>query len=213
MRLILITLSFLFSAEIFAQNRITTKILTLKNATAADTARIKAAFKYIESVVNKTDFRSKVLNMTYKMGNKTYSGYTQTTDTPQEILDTILQADENFSGGTSGVMDMFLEMYYEYNGAVGYTYANDPYVYMNRWVQSSYTPMETAGNLFHEWLHKLGHTHSYEWTQDRADSVPYKIGYLIRDMAAQEASKGDPVLKEMMKKSFEGRAFDECAHH
>lgn len=203
MRLALLVFALFFSVQSFAQTRIKTNVLNLRYATAKDKTRNAAAFKHIESIVNNESFRSKILNLTY----------TQTTTTPEEILASILKAEENFSGGTRGVIDMFLEMYYEEEGAIGFTYANDPYVYLNRWVQSSYTPMETAGNLFHEWLHKLGHTHSFEWTEDRKDSVPYKLGYLLRDMAVEEASKGDPLMKEMMSKSFDSRGLEECSHY
>lgn len=202
MKFTFLTLIMLISGITFAQTRITTNMMSLRYATASDKLRVKTAFRYIESVVNKNSFRAQVLNATY----------TQTTSTPEEVLSSIIRGEENFPGGKPGVMDMYLEMYYEVDGAVGYTYANDPYVYMNRWVQSSYSPMETAGNLFHEWLHKLGHTHTYEWTEDRKESVPYKIGYLVRDMAIEEASKGDPLLKELMKKSFDSKAFENCSH-
>ena len=41
------------------------------------------------------------------------------------------------------------------------------------------TILDAAGNLFHEWLHKLGYTHSSSSTPTRPYSVPYAVGYMM----------------------------------
>jgi hypothetical protein len=45
--------------------------------------------------------------------------------------------------------------------------------------QHSGQPHEVAGNLAHEWTHKLGFGHE---SAAEHDSVPYGIGYIVREM-------------------------------
>jgi hypothetical protein len=47
-----------------------------------------------------------------------------------------------------------------------------------------YTPYQVAGNLTHEWLHKLGFDHDVASTPARPYSVPYAVGYILRDLAS-----------------------------
>ena len=188
----------LLSSSVYAQT-LKVNVLGLRGAKQADKTRINKALVLVEKVVNQKSFRDIVLNSTY----------TQTDLSPQTILDSILLAQENFAGGKKQVIDLFMEMYYEVDGSIGYTYSSDPYFYMNRWYHAGYSPMQTAGNIFHEWLHKLNHEHSFEWTEDRKDSVPYKLGYLVADMASDIESKGDPIAKQILLKSFQ----HDCNHH
>lgn len=189
---------FLASTALSAQT-LKVNVMSLRGATKTDRTRINKALGYIEKIVNSQSFRGKVLSSTY----------TQTTKSAEQILGSILLAKENFAGGSQHVIDLNMEMYYEVDGSIGYTYSSDPYFYMNRWYHADYTAMQTAGNIFHEWLHKLDHEHSYEWTEDRKDSVPYKLGYMVADMASDLAAKGDPLAKELMLKSFQV----DCNHH
>jgi hypothetical protein len=189
----------LFATTALYAQTLKVNVLSLRLATKTDRARVNKAVALIGKVINQQSFRDLIKA----------SSYTQTDSTPQEIYDSIILAQENFSGGKPHVMDLNMEMYYEEDGAIGYTNVSDPYFYMNRWVQASYTPMQTAGNIFHEWLHKLGHRHTYEWTEDRKDSVPYKLGYIVADLASDIESKGDPLAKQLMLKSFH----QDCNQH
>ena len=58
---------------------------------------------------------------------------------------------------------------------VGYTSQGTPEITMNRSFFDGYTPAEIAGNMAHEWMHKLGFEHDFRATARRPDSVPYAV--------------------------------------
>jgi hypothetical protein len=45
-----------------------------------------------------------------------------------------------------------------------------------------YTPAEVAGNVFHEWTHKLGFGHDSRYSVSRNSSVPYALGYIMEEL-------------------------------
>ena len=210
------TMLFLFallSLNAFAQD-LSVNVIEFTNATNVDRYRVDRAMELIHQVVNSEDFRNRILNMTYKLPGSDLprKGYTQTNHTPKKILENIIKAEENYPGGKPQQMDLFLDMFYEESTTIGYTDWNDKYVHMNRYFHDAYTPVQTSGNLFHEWLHKLSYDHSVNYNDSRPHSVPYKIGYLMADMAAELESHGDLLAKEMMLKSFT-EAMDNCSHN
>jgi hypothetical protein len=194
MKMIFAISTLLFSLTSLAQN-LKINVLALTGADASDERRIYGALKLIEDVVNTEEFRTRVLDMSYKIGKSTYKGYSQTDSSPEEVLNSILLAKENFAGGRESEIDLFLDMYYKRNSTIGYTGPKDKFIHMNRYFHSRYTSLETAGNIFHEWLHKIGHGHSQRHNDFRPHSVPYKIGKLMIEMAAEVESGGNSVLK------------------
>lgn len=187
----------LISLPLYAQN-FETNLLELRGATDVEETRIRASLELIKEVVQSDEFRSRVKNMTYKIGKRTYKGFSQTNLSPEAILDSIYEAQENFSGGSVGVMDLNLEMYEEASSTIGYTDSNDPFVHMNRYHHNAFTVVETSDNIFHEWLHKINHEHSFRRNKYRDHSVPYKLGDLVSEMVAEKMSNGDPMLKSML---------------
>ena len=49
--------------------------------------------------------------------------------------------------------------------------------------RSSWTPVDVAANMAHEWVHKIGFGHDYYYTEDRPYSVPYAIGNIVAEVA------------------------------
>jgi hypothetical protein len=178
MKKIFVILLLLNSVASFA-NPLKVNVLGLKGADGRDEDRIQRALSIINDVVNSEEFRSQILNMKYSIGNRSYAGYSQTTSTPEQVLAKILEATENFSGGEKHSIDLFLEMYYERSSTVGYTSPKDKVIHMNRYFHANYTAEEAAGNIFHEWLHKVGFNHSKRNNAERPHSVPYKLGKLL----------------------------------
>lgn len=188
-------------------------VLALTDASPEDEIRVNRAVELVTDIVNDENFRREILNMSYKIGNKTYKGYTQTSLTPKRILDTIIEARENFVGGQDGVMDLNMDMYYEQSTTIGYTSRTDRFFHMNRYHHQNYTPFKTAGNIFHEWLHKINHGHSQNNNEQRPHSVPYKLGYLIATKAAESMAHGDPILLKMYQENFEDGFNEDCMLH
>jgi hypothetical protein len=213
MKLLFFFAAFLCAFQALAQGQISTKILALTGATKRDRTRIYRAVELIETVVNTPEFESRLLDMNYTVEDVTTPGYSQTPLSPQEILASIHEAKENFSGGSPGVIDLKMDMYYEESDTIGYTSVEDPFFHMNRYFHYDYTATQTSGNIFHEWLHKLGHKHTFDVTPDRKHSIPYKLGYLMADMTAEVEAQGDPVLKSVLLGNFLERSFEQCSSH
>lgn len=72
-----------------------------------------------------------------------------------------------------------VEMYYKNNNVVGYRTPPAPDIYTNRKYHQGATACARASNLFHEWSHTVGYTHSYKATKTRPRSVPYSINAAV----------------------------------
>lgn len=179
------------------------QLLTLTNATASEEQKIKSALRLIKKVVNSSEFREAVLSMRYRVWGRSYRGFAQTSDSAETVLKKILQAEENFSGGSASSIDLNLDMYYEESDTVGYTNPDDPFMHMNRYIHDSYSAAQTAGNIFHEWLHKINYGHSFYGMPQRPHSVPYKLGDLLATMAAKIESEGDLIRFAMLKQRID----------
>ncbi len=153
--------------------------LSFYNTSAAQEAKFLKALDIIKEVVATEEFRTKVLNFTYN-GKKTFvdnGGFTNA-----QIYQKILDGAETLQPGKDNEMDMEVQIYTASNSTVGYTYPNSKRIWVNTKFFNSYTAEGVARNLFHEWLHKLGFTHSSSYNTARNSSVPYGIGSIIGDI-------------------------------
>lgn len=200
----------LFPILAVAQN-LEVNILDFTNATEEEVSRVDRSLSLVQQVVNTQKFRETVLSMKYRAWGRTYQGFSQTSLSAGEVLESILEANENFSGGSAGVIDLNLDMYYEVSSTVGYTNQDDPYVHLNRYHHQHYSAVESAGNLFHEWLHKIGHGHSRYGTRSRPHSVPYKLGSVVAEMVAEIESKGNQNMKSQLVEQFNRGFHQHCS--
>lgn len=152
---------------------------TLFKFETQDEIKVKKAFAIIKKVVASAEFRNRVINFTYQ-GKKTYVDNEGLSN--EQIYQKLLDASEELIPGDDHQMDVELELYYSSKNTVGYTYANVSKIWMNTKYFDPYTPSEVAGNVFHEWTHKLGFGHSSSYSTARDSSVPYAIGYIMRDL-------------------------------
>jgi hypothetical protein len=159
-------LSFGFNVEMF-------------NFTGAQEDKYNQAIAIVKKVVATDAFRTKILNHTYN-GKKIFVDNRGRTN--KQIYQSILDAAETLQPAKNNIMDVGVKMYYENNSVVGWTNGSITYINVNRKYFDQYDPNEVAGNLFHEWMHKLGYGHSSSATPSRPYSVPYAVGYLIRDI-------------------------------
>lgn len=152
----------------------------MSNFSKTQEDKVMDAFELIKKVVASDEFKSKVLNKTYN-GKKQFVQNNGLTNS--QIYKKILEASEKLTPGKNNTMDLVLTTYYTEANVIGYTKASIKTIYMNRRYLSTFQPYQVAMNLFHEWLHKLGFGHDYESTTRRPHSVPYAIGYIVRDLA------------------------------
>lgn len=153
--------------------------ISLMNFTASQTAKYNAAVAIVKKVVRTESFRKKVLNFIYA-GKKQFANNNGLTNS--QIYQSILNAAEKLKPAKNNTMDLGVKMYYANNSVVGYTNPSITYINVNTKFFNSYAANQVAGNLFHEWLHKIGYDHDSSSTSRRPYSVPYAIGYIVRDL-------------------------------
>ncbi len=137
----------------------------------------------IEAIFNSEEFRQKVLLFRY-------DGVEQFADNKgmsnQEIYDRLMTGAEVLNGVVDVQMDIDITLYRSSwfgRNTIGYTTADSPKIYSNTRFFYDFTPADIAGNWTHEWVHKMGFGHDRRSTAKRPYSVPYAIGYIVRDMA------------------------------
>lgn len=162
--------------------------VSLVNFNPEQEAKIHQASELIKQVIALKEFKDAVLNYTYQ-GKKQFfdnGGYSNT-----QVYQKILNAAEMLTPAKNNTLDTEVELYYNTHNTIGYTYPNTRRIWMNTKYFNRYTPVEVAGNLSHEWLHKLGFEHATAWSESRDHSVPYAVGYLIERLARQIYNSGN----------------------
>ncbi len=141
--------------------------------------KVEKAIDIIKRVIATAEFRAHVINFTYD-GKKNFVDNQGLSN--EQIYMKLLKGAENLVPGDDYEMDLELELYYSSKSTVGYTYANTVKIWMNTKFFNTFTPSQVAGNIFHEWTHKLGFEHASSYSISRDSSVPYGLGYLMRDL-------------------------------
>lgn len=154
----------------------------LVNFSRSQEDKVQKTIELIKEIVASEEFKNKILNKTYK-GKKQFvdNGGLSNAQIYQKILD---GRELMTNLGKNNRMDVELELYRDTNSTtIGYTFPSVVRIWMNRKYFDKFLPYQVADNMVHEWLHKLGFKHSQEMNAARPHSVPYWIGYLVRDMA------------------------------
>lgn len=144
--------------------------------TADQEEKYNKAIEIVKLVVATEKFRNDILNFTYN-GQQAFIDNRGRTN--GQIYQSILDAAETLQPLKNNTMDVEVELYYANNTVVGYTSSGTRRIWVNTKFFNSYMENSVAGNLFHEWLHKLGYTHDAAATPTRPYSVPYAIGYMM----------------------------------
>lgn len=141
--------------------------------------KLYKAIDIIKKVVATEEFRNRVINFTYQ-GKKEFVDNKGMTN--EQIYQALLDGREDLKPEIDNEMDLELQLYYSWRDTVGYTTPGEMRIYMNTKFFNPYTPSEVAGNVFHEWTHKLGFDHAQSYSVSRDSSVPYALGYLIEEL-------------------------------
>lgn len=151
----------------------------LYNFERLDEDKLLKAIEIIKKVIATKEFRNKVIGYTYQ-GKRTFVDNKGLTN--EQIYQILLDGKEDLLPVVDNEMDLQLELYYSWSSTVGYTTPGSLRIFMNTKFFDNYTPAEVAGNVFHEWIHKLGFNHDSSYSVSRDSSVPYAIGYIMRDL-------------------------------
>ena len=146
--------------------------------------KIHKAFELIKKVVASDEFKKQVLNKKHN-GKKKYFDNGGLTN--EQIYNKILAGSEMLNKAENNTMDLEIAAYSVEANVIGYTKPSILKIFMNtRYLNKpSFGTNQVAMNVIHEWLHKLGFKHSQENTPNRPHSVPYAVGYIMRDLAAK----------------------------
>ena len=158
-----------------------------RNFTNQDKVKLEQAVKLLEAVMNSEEFYQEVMN--FKFNTQDDEGMTN-----QEIYDLLMTGAEVLSGEVDYVMNFDLTMYRSKNPfskVKGYTKpgTNRIWIHSKFYRRKSWTPIDVAANLAHEWTHKMGFGHDYKYTSIRPTSVPYGIGSIVSKVATMLKTK------------------------
>ena len=125
----------------------------------------------------------------------------------KEIYEHLLCGSEKLASENDGEADIFIKIDRRHNKRVlGYTYPNTSW----QWVYSTFfgnsTYKEIAGNIAHEWCHKMGYDHEFRYSALREFTVPYAVGYFVRDFDSSSIldNAGDAIDKKIEQKEEGG---------
>lgn len=185
----LLTLCFLLSFSTYAQSvflKVTPGQVVGFDYYPEEKSNVQAAFDLIEKIINSEEFKEKVL--AYPDGKSQFTSNKGMTN--EQIYDYFMQGKELIGGEqTLGEMNFDLVRYYNGHSKVkGFTnMGQDNWIHANGRFYADFSAAEIAGNIMHEWLHLNGFEHAS--AQDH-DSVPYAVGYIMRDMAKKYLQEG-----------------------
>lgn len=148
----------------------------LLNFDSEQAAKYNEAIRIVKAVVGTEEFRNQVINFTWN-GTRQFANNNGLSN--EQIYQSILDAAEKLKPIKNNTMDLGVELYYENSNTVGYTNSGTTQIWVNTKYFNQYLPNSVAGNLTHEWLHKLGYSHDSWATAQRPYSVPYAIGYIM----------------------------------
>jgi hypothetical protein len=153
-------------------HKVNVTLVEAKYFSPRDMVKVKKALSLLCKVVNSTQFRDGIL----------YTTYTSTNDSPTEILAKMYKANER-NTGDDYEMDFSLQYYNSWwSKVIGYTVPSSVWVWLNWKYHMHFTPSQMAGNLMHEFCHKIGYDHS---SHRDYSSVPYYAGYLVEQIGAE----------------------------
>lgn len=187
MKLMLCFLLFLFVAETKAY--VPTEAFTFDfNIKTVKMTRLKEAKLYesvelLRKVFASPEFKEKILKHRFK-GRRTFHMNNGLSN--NQIYRKILEGVERLYPYHNNAMDVEIELYSDFKSNVlGFTRPRTKRIWMNMKYFNKHTPSEVASNLTHEWLHKLGFDHERERHPDRKYSVPYAVGYIVKEIARE----------------------------
>jgi hypothetical protein len=143
--------------------------------------KMQAAFAAMEKVVNSEEFKNRVINFKNDQGERSFKsnrGYSN-----EQIYDIFMDGRETLQPNTPNEMNFFLSLYNSrWSRVIGYTDPSINQININWKYFRNYLPNNVAGNLAHEWTHKIGFDHA---SAQEHDSAPYAIGYIVEELAAK----------------------------
>ena len=144
--------------------------------------KMQDALARLKLAVNSLKFEELVISHTYQ-DELTYVDNNGLYN--EEIYEKIMLGAEVLQPDEDNEIDLIVNLYYSNNSTVGYTYENSKEIWINQKFFDLNSQAEIAGNILHEWTHKLGFKHDFYSTSSRNYSVPYAVGEMIEQIISE----------------------------
>lgn len=170
------------------------------NETPAQKQKLERAAQCMEKAINSVRFKNEILEYSRtewwstgllwwkKWHSRKVKGFAECDMTNEEVLKLIMAGGETLSPEQDQEADIQVTVAAGSRGVVGWTNPHTPMQWISSWFINSQDvdAHEVAGNLAHEWMHKIGFDHAFNPYSGREHTVPYAVGYLI-----EKISRGD----------------------
>ena len=108
-----------------------------------------------------------------------------TEDSNEIVVEKLFSGADEINVTADSDVDLTLEMYYANNNVVGHTSPDTQRIFLNKaYYDERLVPGNNKGqseifeNIIHEYMHKIGYSHSFLNNRRRPHSVPYAVGGL-----------------------------------
>jgi hypothetical protein len=160
------------------------KAMQIKGFEGDSLLKLKKAFEVLEKVVNSEEFKNRVINFKNNQNERSFASNNGLSN--EQIYEIFMDGRETLQQNTPGEMNFFLSLYHRrFSKVIGWTDGSINTINVNWKFFKDFLPNEVAGNLAHEWTHKIGFDHI---SAAEHDSAPYAIGYIVREMGAKYLS-------------------------
>lgn len=135
--------------------------------------RLYEAQRQLNALFASTAFKAAIYNARFVQTNNL---------TNEEIYNLIQSGQERIKPANDGVMNLNIHGYKVVSDVYGYTYPWSLKIYVNMYHYEVFSVAELAANLTHEYMHLLGFHHDFKPTERRDYSVPYAVGYIVKEL-------------------------------
>jgi len=171
------------------------------NETEIQKQKLILAASLMEKAINSVKFKNAILNYERtewwstgklwwkKWHSRKVKGFSECSMSNEEVLKHIMAGGEDLSPEKDQEADIQVTVAVGSRGVIGWTNPHTPMQWISSWFinSSSVDAHEVAGNLAHEWCHKLGFDHAFQPYSGREDTVPYSVGYLIEKISREDS--------------------------
>ena len=156
-----------------------------------DLIKLNKAVKYVEEFVNSEEFGHLVLDFKFTdYDGNDHQNFHYTKLTNLEVYEKIMAGREVLTPEADGEADIQIELDTSWTrNVIGYTYPTTAWQWIYAKFFRNWSAEEVAGNIMHEYMHKLGFDHEYGWTFEREFSAPYALGYACEKYAKSTGKK------------------------
>jgi hypothetical protein len=171
----------------FKQTRLGIKARLRNFSRTSDRKKMERGFEILKKVMNSKRFQQLVYGFVFN-GERTFHENNGMSN--EEIYQYLMTGGEVLKPEHDHTMDFDLSLYRSWNPfskVKGYTLPDTMRIWIHKkfFRRKSWTAVDVAANLAHEWVHKMGFSHSYNYNPDRPFSVPYAIGGIVAQVAEE----------------------------